>query len=329
VSVNEAAAVATAGVWVDQSAAAAASVTTNATQAASGAWAGFTGWYSAAAVASQAALLAQSSQAAQEAMVGIFSRYVAELIALLTDSRRVDVPRVRLQPVRNGVDPVKVHSRPAYVFRETFALTGDEYAAQERAIERAVQLIETDIMLAARQVQHDSMDELKVTSYRRVLRPELSESGPCGLCVVAANRVYTIKDLLPIHGRCKCETMPIVDGLDPGLTLNERDLKRLYEAAGGDDGPSTSAKDLKRVRVKVNEHGELGPVLTVRGHKFTGPDDLAENITAGADENRKRLAQLNLILGDFKRRDRAGEDLTEPIAFQQRLITDVTQRLSA
>lgn len=320
--VNEAAAVATTGAWVDQSAAVSAAVTANAMQVASGAWAGFTGWYSPAAVASQAALLAQSSEAAQQLMVGVFSRYVAELTALLRDSPRIEVPKVGLAPVRNGADPVRVHSRPAYVFRETFALTGDEYAAQEKAFDRAMQLIETDIMLASRQVQMDAMEALQVTTYRRVLRPELSETGPCGLCVVAANRRYTIKDLLPIHGRCKCETVPIVGDVDPGITLNQDDLQRIYDAAG-----STNRRDLKRVRVQVNEHGELGPVLTVRGQKFTGPDDLTDNIAAGAEENRKRLDQLSLILSDFKRRDRAGEDLSEPIAFQQRLITDVTSRL--
>lgn len=321
-AVNEAATVAATGAWVDQSAAAASTVTTNAMQTASGAWGAFSGWYSAAAVASQAALLSQSSEAAQQAMVGIFSRYVAELTALLTDSRRIDVPAVRLQPVRNGADPIRVHSRPAYVFRETFATTGDEFEAQRRALERAAQLVETDIMLAARQTQIDAMDELGITTYRRVLRPELSDSGPCGLCVVASDRVYSISDLLPIHGRCKCETVPIVGDVDPGKSINREDLKRLYDAAG-----STSRKDLKRVRVQVNEHGELGPVLTVRGQKFTGPDDI--DAAAAAQVNRERLDKLNAILGDFKRRDRAGEELDAPIAFQQELITDLTERLSA
>ena len=302
---------------------AAATTTGNAMQAAAAAWSGFTGWYSPADVAAHAALLSQSSQAAQQAMVGIFSRYVAELNALLTDAARIEVPQVRLAPVRNGADPVQVHSRPAYVFRETFAITGDEYAAQERALERAMQLVETDIMLASRQVEHDSMDALGITTYRRVLRPELSESGPCGLCVVAANRIYTIKALLPIHGRCKCRTVPIVGDIDPGITLNRDDLDRLYEAAG-----STDRRDLKRIRVQVNEHGELGPVLSVRGQKFTGPDDLAAGIAATDEENRRRIDQLNLILSDFKRRDRAGDDLTAPIAYQKRLIENVTSLLN-
>jgi hypothetical protein len=325
VAVEEAAAITTAGVWVDQSAHAAATTTGSAMQAAGGAWSGFTSWYAPAAVAAQAALLAQSSHAAQEAMVGLFSRYVAELVALLTGSRRIDVPRVGLKPVRNGADPIRVHSRPAYVFRETFALTGDEYQAQRQAVERAMQLIETDIMLAARQVQIDAMEELGVTRYRRVLRPELSESGPCGLCVVAATRIYSISDLLPIHGRCKCETMPIVGDLDPGLSLNREDLERLYEAAGD----SSAAKDLKRVRVQINEHGELGPVLTVRGQKFTGPEDLPSNLAAGAETNRARLEKLNNVLDMFASRDRAGEDLTEPIAFQKRLIDDLTRCIAS
>jgi hypothetical protein len=119
--------------------------------------------------------------------------------------------------------------------------------------------------------------------------------------------------------------MPIVGDLDPGMSINREDLERLYEAAGD----STAARDLKRVRVQINEHGELGPVLTVRGQKFTGPDDIARNLAAGAEANRERLDKLNTILGDFTRRDRQGEDLTEPIAFQKRLIDDLTSRIAS
>ena len=38
-------------------------------------------------------------------------------------------------------------------------------------------------------------------------------------------------------------------------------------------GPDDGTADPRTVMV-VHEHGELGPVLTVRGHGFTGPADL-------------------------------------------------------
>lgn len=311
-AVDEAAAVAAAGVWVDQSAAAAAGVTESATGTATAAWASFTGWYSATAVAEQAAAVADLSLSGQDAITGMFSQYVAELVALLRGDR-ISVPRIPRRPIRNGADPVRVHSRPAELFKETFAITGDEIEAQRQAIERAARLMQDDLMLIARQAQMETMEELEVKRYRRVLRPELSESGPCGLCVVAADRIYKIDDLLPLHGRCKCETVPVEDGLDVGLKLNRADLKRIYAAAGG----STAGKDLKRVRVQINEHGELGPVLSTRGHRFTGPGDIPPPDPAVLEE---RLGKLNLILGELTKRDQRGENLAAPLAFQRSLI---------
>jgi hypothetical protein len=49
----------------------------------------------------------------------------------------------------------------------------------------------------------------------------------------------------------------VTKGFDPGLRLNDDDLKEFYKTAGG----STFAADLVNVRVSVGEHGELGPVL--------------------------------------------------------------------
>ena len=61
--------------------------------------------------------------------------------------------------------------------------------------------------------------------------------------------------------------MPVTFTSDPGSTLSNDDLPALYEVAGG-----TSAAKLKRVTVE--QHGELGPVLTVKGQRFRGPADV-------------------------------------------------------
>ncbi len=105
--------------------------------------------------------------------------------------------------------------------------------------------------------------------YRRVLHPELSRTGPCGLCVVAATRFYKKNELWSMHGRCVCGIAPIVEGYDPGLDLNNDELKALYDAAG-----STYAEDLKRIRVVIREHGELGPILVREGHHFRNVSDV-------------------------------------------------------
>lgn len=111
---------------------------------------------------------------------------------------------------------------------------------------------------------------VRVVGYRRVLHPELSRAGVCGLCVVAAGRIYTVKQVLETHPNCHCETAPVVETggrvEDPGKALNDVDMQRLYEAAGG-----TSRELLGQVRVRVDEHGELGPVLVEASAKSRSP----------------------------------------------------------
>lgn len=107
----------------------------------------------------------------------------------------------------------------------------------------------------------------KVIGYRRVIRPELSVTGTCGLCVVAATNWYTVDELKPIHHLCKCVTIPVVSGEDPGFGWNQEDLRRNLDQIYGAAGGTTSGKYLKRLRVKITEHGELGPILEYRAKK--------------------------------------------------------------
>lgn len=297
-----------AGHWVDLAAAASSTLSGQAASAASSRWRNFTAWYTAAQVVEVAADLAGLSDEAQQTIAGLMSEYIAQATAAAQLATRIQVPKVSTPSVRNGADLKVVHARPAEVYRSTFAMTLDEDLALEQAIAREIQLIETDLMLAARDAEQESMDKLQVTRYRRVLRPELSQSGPCGLCVVASGQIYKIADLMPIHNRCKCLTMPIVGNVDPGKAVNDEDLKRIYAAAG-----STEAAALKNTRVTVNEHGELGPVLTVRGQKFRGPDDL------GPPDRTKVAQQLKTLqdnLQTLMARPRE-KRVTEALAYQR------------
>src|SRR5690606_18076754 len=63
--------------------------------------------------------------------------------------------------------------------------------------------VATDITLARREAEwaHTSRDQ-RVVGYRRVLG--YSTKGNCGLCVVAASRVYASEDLAPILAHCGC-----------------------------------------------------------------------------------------------------------------------------
>lgn len=281
-------------------------------QAAQSIWSSFTQWYTASAVASAATETAALSTASQQTTVGMtreYLRQVLEIMGLQSPAGRVSFPEIR-----NGADLNEVYKRVAAKYVREFALSGDEAVGEAAAVFRLDSLISDDLMLTRREASQTAMAEAGLKRFRRVLRPELSESGPCGLCVVASNRVYVVTKLMPIHDDDKCAFLPIPDdGRDPGRELNDADLKKIYASAGGTSGPA-----LKRIRVRVAEHGELGPVLTDAGHKFRGPKDL--QLQDDPQRATNMLERLRPVLNDLEQRDAAGEDLTDPLRYQRSLI---------
>lgn len=311
---------AAAGVWVTQAATAVANATDN-LSAAAALWQTFSAWYDPVAIAAIARELGAQSLAGQEAVAAAMAEYVAQVVALLTGQTKVVVPKIPAPVIRNGTPMEVVHARPATAYRITYARTGSEEAARQAALERELLQIQTDVMLAARDAEHQAMQRLGVKRFRRVLRPELSATGSCLLCVAAATQVYTIEDLLPIHNRCKCRTMPIIDGNDPADEFNQEDLQRLYKEAG-----ATLRQDLSNLRVQVNEHGELGPVLTVQGQNFTGPNDLRKatsRFAVDVDANRT-TQQLRDTLAQLER-----SQARFPTAANQRRIDELKQKIAA
>lgn len=303
--------------WSLREANATAKVTTRAQQSIAPLWATFAGWYA----ATQTARLAQQSldvvQPAREAVGAIATGYMGEVLAALGAPRRASA-KLQLPPARQGADMVKVYSRPAAEYRDVFSMTGDQEAAVQAAVARFRRLVEDDIMLAQRDGEHETMVQAGIERYRRIIHPELSESRTtCGLCIAASQRIYRIQELRPVHGHCNCSSAPLAAGYDP-QEANEVDLKAVYAAAGD----STNKDQLKRTRFAVNEHGELGPVLTVKGQKFRGRDDLAQR--RDPEQNRRDLQTLNDVLAQLTRRSKDGEDLADPLAYQRRRIERLT-----
>lgn len=183
--------------------------------------------------------------------------------------KQVDVTRLR------GIPHDSVYGRVADEYRYQKSTGKTEAEAQKLAELRAEELADMDVTLAVRQQENAFVKSKKtVLYYRRVIHPELAESGQsCGLCIVASHRVYQKDDLKPIHFRCNCVAVPVTDRkMDIGALINDDDLADLYEAAGG----NTAAK-LKNTRYSVHQHGELGPVLTYKGNRWRGPSDVRED----------------------------------------------------
>ena len=245
-------------------------------------WALFSGvdtadWYSDAAVRARAKEAAAQSRAAQEAIAALTEaalRGSFEIEGQALRPTRVVVPK---EP--RGVDPLVVWERPAKTYRRERALGLDEVTAQMRAFQRARQLADGDLLVAKNIATVTRMEKSPAIGYRRVIRPELSRTGTCGLCIVAADRVYTKSELMPIHANCKCDVKPVTLDHDPGNGMNKVSLGTLYDDAGGTAGWSKKGEpsrgNLKRQRYRVVQHGELGPILVNVKHKFTGPGDIS------------------------------------------------------
>ena len=220
-------------------------------------------------------------------------------------------------------DPADAYGRIADQYRwEQIANGASDEQALAKAKVRAEQIVDTDISLAVRDQEAHTARQLGVQLYRRVLHPELAKSGlSCGLCIVASDRVYSVARFKrEIHAHCNCEMIPIERGKDPALALNQADLDSLYAAAGKTVGSDESVTGggkrqlgaLKRVRVGITEHGELGPILVNRSGEYRTLADFAK--TQSVSPRIRAEAQLPAMLESLARleaRVAAGESVPE------------------
>ena len=277
--------------------------------------AGFDGWYDEAAVAQLALRVVTVVEAGQRQTAAVTDAYLAQVTAEMLGApvRPVGVLSPReVAGLRAGVEHTAAYARVAEQYRYARSQGAEPGRARDAALLRGNVLAQTDTALAFRAQAARFTAERPVTGYRRVIRPELARTGTCGLCIAAADRVYTRGQLLPIHERCNCGVLPILGEVDPGRDLNGEELGALYDAAGG----STAGEDLKRVRVAVHEHGELGPVLREESHRFRGPARVREDAADPRKRTAVELAALEKSYSQLQERQAAGEDVSKPLAYQ-------------
>jgi len=167
---------------------------------------------------------------------------------------------------------VQVFNRPARAYRYQKSIGADDATAVSVSVQRIEDLVDGNAILAQRmaeeQVLANAVDlDNPIIGWRRIIHPEVvTKTGVCGLCVAAATRFYHIRNLKAIHSNCNCTIAAVTEDEDPGLELNEEDFDILYSAAGEASGGSRSTfgRDLKKIRYRTDEHGELGLVLKPR-----------------------------------------------------------------
>jgi hypothetical protein len=216
----------------------------------------------------------------------------AELAREPRQGVRIDLPEIETVPRPERRTRIEL-AIPEPTERDRKPLT----AAVGDGERRLTSLALTDVELAVTHTVRDRLaDEPDVRFYRRVL----TGAESCGLCIIASTQRYRKRDLLPIHPNCDCVVAPILGDQDPGQVINSTrvsdDASPTGETADGvpvygpDDALDTEfltrevhdairetfgemAFDARQIDYRkillVEQHGELGPVLTVARHHFT------------------------------------------------------------
>lgn len=285
----------------------------------------FTGWYDESAVTAVAQRIGQRVMASQRSAAAVTDSYLSRVLTEMLGRPVAPTGPIRITgPLRHGVkDMAQVYARPAETYRYLRSIGYPDDPALSGAIDRLDAMVRMDVELAKREQTHEVLVARgDVTGYRRMIRPEMSKGGTCGLCVVASNQVYSTDELLPLHDRCWCEVLPITREHDPGAAMNDDDLNALYEAAG-----STAAADLKRVRVE--DHGELGPRLVNADHKTKTKGPTKPAVSAGSRYSPAYLDMAEGKLADFEARAAAGEDVRAGLDYWRSHVATVRASVRA
>ncbi|AQW55287.1 hypothetical protein ACIQPP_05560 [Streptomyces violaceusniger] len=209
--------------------------------------------------------------AAQQTMGQITDAYLSAMIADMLGSAAAPTG-VALDEALRGVDPAEVYTRP-FVTTWTALARGKGYAqAVAEGRTRLLSITETDLQLARTHAAQQCMQRSGAKFFRR----RLTGSANCALCTIAATQRYRVERLMPIHPGCDCKVEPLVGNKDPGQIIDERLLREAHDAVAKGVGASDAggrAPDYRQVII-TREHGEYGPLLAVRRHEFTGPDDI-------------------------------------------------------
>ena len=214
---------------------------------------------------------------AQRLMGTLTDAYLSRVVGALT---RTPTPPVGLPTsvvsgeALRGVPPAEVYRRP---FVTTWTALSDGQpldAAVKQGGERLRSVASTDLQLAKTHSASNAMQRMPhVTGYRRV-----PDAKACALCLIASTQRYHKADLLPIHPGCGCDVEPLVGNEPQGQVIDRELLNRVHNAVREKFGTQNfSAGDIGTTGLKYRDlivthhHGELGPVLAVRGQHFDGP----------------------------------------------------------
>lgn len=225
-----------------------------------------------------------AQQAAAAQRIGYLTAYY-ELAGETPVQLDLDITGI-LGGLRNGTAPAEVYARPVVTARTALAEGKPWVDALRAGGARAEQTAETDVMLAARQAEFETMQQIpRVVGYRRV-----PNGGACKLCLAAATQRYHVRDLRPCHGNCRCGVVPIIGTQDPGHII-DRDAYERLKASGAFDGATAAKRSGVRYGgARTGTERRLGSASAESERTARQADAAARNARSHADRARAELA---------------------------------------
>lgn len=205
-------------------------------------------------------LMAPRVLAGRAKVAQLTDAYLSQMLKT-TMAGAVDTSNLRGAPVSD------VYRRPASTMYDKLSKgqpIGDAIAASTA---RLANLVATDLQMAMVQQASASLDG---NGFRRVL----NGPGDCALCVIASTQRYHSGDLLPIHPGCNCTVAPLGPGEGVDQVIDPELLEQVHaqvKSLTGDVDRGGRSIDYRKLII-VREHGEIGPLLSWKNHKFTKLD---------------------------------------------------------
>jgi hypothetical protein len=216
-------------------------------------------------------------QGAESQIASLTDAYLATLLTNMSGAnvRPVGIdPREVTGKALRGVDPVDVYHRAGTEVWNALSNNIPFNDARKMGLNRALNMALTDLQLSK---THTARRVFSQTQHVVGTRRVLTGSENCGLCHVAATQRYHKSKLMPIHPGCDCGTAPIMGDEDPGQVIDDEGLEDAHiaieERFGVSDRGARDPIDYRKVLL-IREHGEIGPVLTVKGQHFDGPTSI-------------------------------------------------------
>ena len=218
------------------------------------------------------AMIVPRVRAGQVQVAQLTAAYIAQVASLRAGSTvapvAVDAAAVT---AGRGVAADEVYRRPFVEVWTSLAEGAGFRDAVARGARRLESLVSTDVQMARVRQSDASLRASGARYYRRT-----TDGDSCALCALASTQRYRVGDLLPIHPGCGCGVDALPDATDPGQVLDPDRVEQIHAVVADQLGIADRggrAVDYRKL-VLVQDHGEYGPTLTLRAHRFTGPDGL-------------------------------------------------------